>query len=159
MKLNLLIDNPADVRNGYINVDPYAPVQDEHGRVAADLSDLTHSVDNGEAAEIIAYEILDYYPAKLGDALLDNWLRKLAHGGTLTISTVDHSEVARAIGHGRLSLAETNELLHGKQERDWDTRKASYTLDDLVVVLNNKGYKILTKRVRSLRAYITAQRV
>lgn len=158
MKLNLLIDNPGDVRSGYVNVDPLAPESSPDGRVRAHLHDLSVVVDDGEAAEIVALDVLDYFPQAQADDVLSGWLKKLAHGGRLTIGVVDLKEVARGVVQHTLSAEDVNELLHGKQEQPWQFRKASYTAGQLAEVLGNLGYKILARRVQGHRAVITVER-
>lgn len=155
MRLNLMIEGSGS-RTGFVNIDPYS--HDVPNVIKADLSNLSHTVDDAEASEIVAHEVLDYYPGKMVDLVLDNWLLKICHGGTLTISVVDTQEVAKALCDGNIDIDEVQDLLHGKQERQWDVRKATFTLAILVTVLENKGLKILQKRVRNYRAYVVAQR-
>jgi len=158
VKVNLLIDNPGDVRSGYVNIDPLAPENDPDGRLKGDVGNLDHAVDGGEAEEILALEVLDYFPGHQADDILANWLSKLAHGGRLTISVVDVKEVARAVCSNNLSIDDINELLHGKQEKPWQFRKSAYTLSQLVEVLSNQGYKVLARRVQNYRALVTVER-
>lgn len=158
MKLNLLIDNPDDVRSGYVNIDPFAEPCDPHGRVKGALHDLGHTVDDGEASEIVANDVLDYHPGAVLDDVLNNWLKKLARGGTLTVSTVDVREVARLVWFGNVDINEANNLLHGEQKKEWQLRKVSLSLPHLVEVLEAKGFKVLQKRIHNLRAVVTVQR-
>lgn len=159
MKINLLLDNTGDVRSGYINIDPFAPDNDAAGRLKGDISNLDHVVDDGEAIEIIALEVLDYFPGHQADAILTNWLKKLARSGRLTLSVVDVREVARAICANEMSPEDINEHLHGKQEKPWQYRKSAYTLTQIAEVLGNLGYKILARRVQNFRAVITVERI
>lgn len=155
MRVNLLINNSADIRNGYLNIDP---LSEDDTRIKGDVSNLNHAVDAGEAEEIVAYGILDYFPGAMVDEILDNWLSKLAHGGTITIGVIDAKEVSRAFVAGMIELEEVNTLMHGEQEEKWQIRKSSFTLNQLSEVLSNRGYKILKKRIQNFRAYVTAQR-
>lgn len=157
MKVNLLLDNPGDVRSGYLNIDPFAPAEGDQ-RVKGDVSDISWAVDDAEATEIVALDVIDFFPARDADRVLNNWLSKLARGGRLTVSAVDVREVARAFLAGTLHLDDVNDLLHGKQEQPWQCRRAAYTLDQLVEVLGNLGYKVLLKRVQNHRAVVTVER-
>lgn len=157
MKLNLLLDNPGDVRSGYVNVDPFAPDNDPQ-RVKADVSDLSAVVDAGEATEVVALDILDYFPGPAADAILGNWLSRLAHGGKLTLSVVDLREVCRAVLSGSATPEDANELLLGRQEKPWQYKKSAYTLAQLVEVLTNLGYRVLAKRNQQYRAVVTVER-
>lgn len=158
MKLNLLLDNGADLRSGFINVDPIAPENDEQGRLKSDVSNLDDVCCDNEADEIVALDILDYYPGGAADKILSNWLRKLKHGGKLTFSVVDYREVARAVLANSISPDDVNELLYGKQEKKWQFKKGAFTLQQLVEVLSNMDYKVLSKRVQNYRAVITVER-
>lgn len=158
MKVNLLLDNPGDVRSGHVNVDPLAPDDCRDGRVRGDVADLAHSVDAAEAEAVVALDVLDYFPGAVADVVLGNWLSRLARGGTLTVSVVDVREVARSLLAGNLSLEEVNELLLGKQEKPWQFKKAAFTLSQLAEVLKNLGYQILARRVQNHRAVVTCRR-
>ena len=158
MKVNLLIDNPGDVRSGYLNIDPIAEPGDVNGRIKGDIGNLSEHVDAGEADEIVALDILDYFPTNTVDIVLNNWLTRLRHGGRLTMSVVDIREVARGVLAGNLSPNDYNELLYGKQEQPWQFKKSIYTLNQIAEVLANLGFKILSKRIQNLRAVITIER-
>lgn len=156
MKVNLLLKNPGGIRSGFLNIDPFADGSD--ARVAADVSNLDHSVDAGELDELVALDVLNYFPGDQVDRLLDNWLSKLAYGGTITVGVVDVREVARALLANSIGLDLANDLLHGEHREPWQSRKCSLTLARLAEVLENKGYKILAKRTANFVAVVTAQR-
>lgn len=158
MKVNLLLDSPGDVRSGYVNIDQFAKPNDSAGRIQGDVSNLDQYVDTGEATEIIALDILHHFGPNDADTVLSNWLSKLAHGGKLTFSVVDYKEVARGILANTLSADDVNELLHGTQDPAWKGHRSSFTLSDLVQVLQNRGFRVLSKRVQSYRAILTVQR-
>lgn len=157
MKLNLLINNPGGARSGYVNVDPIAPDGDAD-RIKGQLEDLNHVCDAAEVAEIVAHDILDFFPAPMADKVLDHWVSRLAHGGTLTVSVVDLLEVSRAFVARSLDTHQANELLHGKQGQPWEVRMATYHVPVLVDVLARKGLKIMMKRISNYRAVVVAQR-
>jgi len=158
MKINLLIDNGAGVRSGYVNIDPYADSNND-SRISADLTNLSHTVDDGEATEIIAHDVLSYYPQSLASRILENWVKKLAYGGTITVSALDQTEVARHINSGFLTVEQANLLLHGAQEKDWDTIKSSFTLTRLAEALESLGLKIIRRRSSDYKVMVTARRV
>lgn len=154
MKVNLLINNAADVRSGYLNIDPFAQSDDGAGRFKCGLDRLDLLVDPGECEELVAHDVLDAYPAQSVDAVLDHWLSRLAHGGTIALSVVDMREVARAFLAGSLNLEEANKLLHGVGV----TKKSTLSVDILSDVLEGKGMKVLVRRVENYRAVVVAQR-
>lgn len=157
MKVNLLIDNPRDVRNGYLNIDPYAS-DTEQDRLRGDLSNISHSVDDAEASEIVAVGVLSYYPGSLVNDIVSGWVKKLAVGGTITISAVDHNQVAHRLHGQHITAEQANELLHGRQEKDWDIIKSSFPIQRLIDVLKAQGLQIVQKRFRDCEAIVTARR-
>lgn len=140
-----------------MNVDNCAPMGDPK-RTRGNVGDLSDLVDAGEAEEIVALDILDFFPGEMADQVLHNWLSRLSRGGKITVGVVDVREVARGLLDGRLTLDDAQELLHGRQTAEWDYRKSVFTLSHLVEVLTNLGLKVLKKRVENYRAIVTAER-
>lgn len=153
MKLNLLINNAADVRSGYLNLDPFAP-DDAVDRKRCQLDKLGEWVDANECEELVAHDVLDAFPSVAVDAVLDHWLSRLSHGGKIVVSVVDLKEVARAFLAGSLKLEEANRLIHGGAHM----RKSSLTVGILSDVMEGKGLKVLIRRVENYRAVVVAQR-
>ena len=158
MKINLLLNNPKDIRSGYINVDPFAILDDPFGRQNGEPNNLDFLVDNNEATEIIAHDILDRYTNQEVNEILDHWLTKLAHGGELVISMVDIREVSRAVISNSLPLDEVNRLLYGDQDHKVNFKKISLTLEYLTKLLESKGMQVLKKRISNFRAVVAARR-
>ena len=142
MKLNLLWSGHA--LNGYVNVDPFG-FGDEN-KVVADLKNLDDVVDDSEAMEIIAEDIIDFLP--LGDVedAINHWIKKLRHGGRIIVGGVDMFEACKAFSTYTIDLAMANYLLHGAQEQPWEERHANFTLLGLAQFLEDRGLKIITKR-------------
>lgn len=158
MKVNLLLDNPKDILNGYINIDPLkGPVNDE--RLDGDITCLDAYIDDAEAEEILAIDVLDYYQMGVADDILNNWIKKLKIGGELVISCVDLREVTRLYEKGTLNFIEINRLLHGDQDKDWNFRKCSLTLEMLIAVLKSRELKIITAKIDNLKAIVRCKRV
>lgn len=153
MKLNILMDDPGGVRSGYVNVDPFVQ-EGDRSRSWADPRNLSAVADPGECEEVVALGVLDCYPADAVDGVLDHWLSLLAHGGRLTVSVTDLREVARGFLAGAIGLDEANSLLHGGAVK----KASALDLLSLAEVLENKGYKILHKRVVNRRAVVTCER-
>lgn len=157
-KVNLLLDNPGDIRNGYLNFDPHAPPQCTDGRIRAEIADLSHTVDFNECEELVAHDILDYFGMEEADRVLNHWLSRLAHQGTLSLSVVDLREVSRDLLANTIDIADVNELLYGRQTKPWQFKKCVFTMPVLVGMLQARGYKILTKKSSGYRAIVTVQR-
>ncbi len=157
MRLNILLDDPGGARSGYANVDPFAP-EGDRDRFKCDVSNLDAVVDNGEAVEIVAHDILDYFGVGKIDEILDHWVSKLAYGGRLSLSVVDVREVARGLLAESLPFNDASILIYGAQQRAWDFRRSMFTVARLAEVLENKGFNVLKKRIENFRAVVTCER-
>lgn len=158
VKVNLLVDNPAGVRPGYLNLDPLAPDQDPTGRVKCDLEKLDQLVDPAEVSEFVAHGILDFFPLHRANGVLDHWLSRLAHEGTITLSCVDLLEVTKSLQNRLITIETANILLHGEQDRPWKFRQANYTLNQIAGTLAGKGLRVQQKRINEFKAIVVAQR-
>jgi hypothetical protein len=159
VKVNLLVSNPEGVRAGYLNFDTLAPQMDPHGRIQADFTKLDRHVDAGEVEDFIAHDVLDLFPIVQANDILDHWISRLAHGGTITISCVDLMEVSRNLVNRFITPEQANVLLHGEQDRPWKFRQGNYTLSQLVHSLAGKGLHVQMKRLDELKAIVVAQRL
>jgi hypothetical protein len=151
VRLNLLLDNHADARSGYLNLS----AKPGEGITQCAVDKLEAVVDCNEVSELVAYDILDTVPTEQADALLTHWLSRLAHGGELTISVVDVGEVARDFLHNKLDINQFNSLIHGETICP---RRCALSLNYLCAVLENKGMIVLKKRVHNYRAIVSCRR-
>ena len=154
MKVNLLLNNAGEARNGYLNVDPFAPDASEDGRVKCPVDKMNGFVEANECTELVAHEVLDAFSMRQVDEVLSHWVGRLAHGGKLAISVVDAKEVSRAYLAGKLSNDDFNALIHGDRYH----RQCSLTLLQLVDVVKAFGLNILLKRVENFRAIVVGER-
>lgn len=156
MKVNLLLDNPGDVRSGYLNIDPFADGVDT--RVKGNLDDLSEHADANELEELVANDILDTFALTDADRVLDNWLSRLAHGGKLTISVVDLRSVSREVLANSISIQDANELLYGRPTAPHFQKRSAFTLQQLAGTLESRGYKLLRKQPENNRIIVTVER-
>ena len=157
MKLNLLLNNASWVRSGYLNLDPHAPENDPQ-RTRASVVQLDDHVDDGEVEELLAHDVLEYIPGREADQVLNHWVKKLAHGGILSIRTPDLRAIAHGLTYRLITIDDANLVLHGDQAQDWQTCKATYSLDHLVKVLEGKGLKIIRRLKDGYHCLVVAQR-
>ena len=150
MKINLLLNAPNDTRSGYMNIDPTTPDGDAT-RIRCQLDKLDMFVDANEVSEIVAMDILDTFGPDDIDRVLDHWVSRLAHQGTISLSVLDAREVSRALMSDTLPVTEFSDLVHGQ-------RKTSLTMKLLADALESRGLKITKKRNVHYRAVIVAQR-
>jgi hypothetical protein len=160
MKINLLLNNPAGALSGYINIDAIHECEPdlEKGLFHSDVTPLDKLVDDGEAEQIVATEILEYFPAKDVDGILDGWLKKLKHGGTIIVTDIDALEVNRSLLNRRISMEDVNLLLYGHQQHPWQYRKCCLTITQICDALRNKGMKIVGKKVADYKFVVEARR-
>lgn len=156
MKINLL-RNTNDVLSGYLNIDPFTMGTDTD-KVAGGLTDLSYHVDDAEASEIIARDILDYFDPPTGDRALENWIRKLRHGGKLVVGGTDLYEVAKAITNYSLLPEAANKLLYGSFTQPWEMKKHSTCLLATASWLEVKGLHVIKKRLNNFSYCVEAQR-
>lgn len=156
MKLNLLYHGD-ELRSGYVNVDPYAD-DNSPTKVKAELSDLNKVASDAECTDIIAIDVIDHFNSTQVDAVLDHWLSKLRHKGTITVGGTDLSEISESLYVGNINIDEANSLLFGNQGEDWEFKKSCVDIESLIMVLKAKGLKILKKRTNHYKYIVQAQR-
>lgn len=142
MKLNL-ITKPEDRRAGYIHV--------EFGFDKLDVED-------GEAEEILAIDVIDFLPFKQVDGVLAHWISKLRHGANLTVGGIDILAVANGIQTRYVDVMNANHLLFGPQDDPTQFRASTCCLSRIVEVMRSNGLKILKQRLDDYHYVIQAQR-
>jgi 2-succinyl-5-enolpyruvyl-6-hydroxy-3-cyclohexene-1-carboxylate synthase len=155
-KINLLIDSPA-VKDGYINIDPFTQEGDQT-KISGAVSKLDHTVDNGEASEIIAEDVIDYLGPDYVDKAINNWLSKLQHGGIIVIGGTDIRVVCKSYFLRQLNTVEVNNLIYGEQKNVQKYKKSCLTIHEVCELLKSLGLKIILKRHDSFRYLIKAKR-
>jgi hypothetical protein len=153
MKVNITL-NTNEPRNGYINLNPLADPNDANF-IRTNINELGVYLDDGEAEEIIALDVVDYVPLAEKENILRHWLSKLAIGGTITIGGNDLRQIAKALSFNQLDLNQTAELLYGSQL----IRSGLITCDRMRKVLEGSGLKILESRLVNFSYYVKAERV
>jgi hypothetical protein len=157
MKLNLLLDNKFHTREGYLNLDPFANTGEGEIRKRANLKEL-NEVDDGEVEDLIAIDVIDYYPPVEVNQMLTLWSRKLKHGGSITIGFTDLYQLVKAVSSRVLNLEEANAAFHGTQETPWRIRRSTLSIDYVAKVLESTGLRIKIKRLYSNKAIVRAAR-
>jgi hypothetical protein len=136
-KLQLLLGGKP--LNGYLALDPTAQPNDS-SRVLADLTKLDQYVDNNECEEVLALDIIDYFPLQARQPLIIHWLTKVAHGGTFVLSSLDLHEYARLLHNGSFQdVVQYNQLLFG----GFVQRKSTIPLDDTVKIIQSTGQMVI----------------
>lgn len=128
-------------RAGYTNIDRFQC--DEH-QTAGDVSNLDWVVDNGEATEIIAYDVIDHFFNQYVPGVVEHWISKLAPNGTLTIVSTDLYQLVNKIYNRQVSLRDANALIFGA---GMDSQRVSTsTLMDISAMMRSFGLVIIEQR-------------
>jgi hypothetical protein len=153
VKINIL-RNSNEVLNGYINVDNF-PGPD---KVQCDVTNLDTIVDDSFATEIIAKNILEYYEYTKVGPIMGGWLKKLRHGGKITIVATDYRAVSRAIMREMITPEQSLQLLYGTQQTNLLCKKCSFTVDMLKSIFQQAGLNITNIVLANFQICITGER-
>jgi len=155
MKLNLLYGKGQKL-HGYTNVNA-VPVEDEDV-ITADPSNLDFFVDDAEAEDIIACDVVNFLPKSVMIPTINHWVSKLRHGGSISIGGVDCYAIARDIVSKKIDLQSMNDILYGNEIPSWNSRKNAFTMESLVDHLEDLGLKIQRSRVDKYEIIVEAIR-
>lgn len=117
-QINIVVDKNTDTVEGYNNLG---------------ISDI-EKITNGYVNNII-FTSIDKIPQNLRDSTFQSVLRKLSHGGTLTLKYLNPHQVAHRIKNNTLSAEQFSNIVN-KISSCW------MEPDFLSLVSNYEGYKI-----------------
>lgn len=140
--------------NGYINIDPSGG----DGKKSMDFRSLDDISEPAQCTEICAPEILDYIHHSEIMPVLQNWVSKLRHGGTIIVGGTDCYEVAKGIVSCQLDTVVFNKALFGLSPQFPFIKLGMYTRHDIESILRNFGLKIIHKRINNRTYTVEAKR-
>jgi hypothetical protein len=146
LKLNLSIGKPKNIRHGYTNVDPFAKQEDDSYK--AELHQLDSVVDDGEAVEMIALDVIEYYPYNDLDILFQHWWKKLKKGAKLTVDFYEIRRIAKDLVAYRLSLEEFNKVI----------AQSFLSMEEAKVKLEAAGFTLLHAKFADHKGIIICQK-
>lgn len=156
MKLNILWD--GHYLSGYTNVDPFG-YGDENKVVVSDLGNLDDVVDDSEAKEILAIDVLDYLNPPDSIPSLRHWIKKLRRGGTIMVSGVDVYSVCRAFHRYEIDFPTVQNLLYGEHTKPHLRRSIAFTLLGMKDFFKSEGLLIKSAGIDNrFKYYIEATR-
>lgn len=129
MKVNLLINQKHLAKDGYLNIDPTALPEEAPLIIEGNPTILEKHIEDNEAEEIIAINIIDYVAYGKVSTVLKQWVGKLSHKGKLIVGFTDIFSVARRFYIGQIEKDKVAEILYGKCLEGWDVKKACLSLD------------------------------
>lgn len=127
MKINICLGNSNNPLNGYINTNIY----ENNEFKACHPENLNDIVDDGEAEEILAVNILNYIEYSKVKNVVINWYKKLKYDGTMTISFFDFLETSRLLTTQFISIDDARKLFFGEQIDSWQFFKSGISLTDI----------------------------
>lgn len=146
MKLNLMLGNHDDIYNGYINISPFV-APNSKDVVPGDLTNLDNLVEPNECSEILALDVLEYYPRTQIDKIVQHWCSKLRYNGTLSIGGHDINLIAKKIYHRDMDFVQTQEILYGRQQNQMQFKLHISNLYHLINLMERCGLKIIEKTI------------
>lgn len=156
MKLNILCGT-NDILSGHVNIDPWAKDGDTE-KIKGNIDNLDYLCEDGECTSIIATDVISYFPAIEVANVLENWVRKLRHKGSIIIGGADINELSKAFFQKQLDLVTVNILLFGEQKEPWQYKKNILNHYDLTNALEKLGLKIIKKRLSNYCYLLEANR-
>ena len=154
MKINLTA-NIEKILDNYLNLLPIVKMETPNTKQCDPLN-LDPYVDNGEAEEILVQDILSCFPYGMSPFVIDKWLSKLSIGGKIIIIEEDINILLNEYTCGRLNNEQVNERLFGKLEGL--TKSSCVSMFNIADFLQNKGLKILKKKIDNTIVVVEAQR-
>tara|TARA_R110000824_G_scaffold177357_6_gene356711 strand:+ start:4308 stop:4769 length:462 start_codon:yes stop_codon:yes gene_type:complete len=153
MKVNLLYGGSSI--SGYTNVDHLGLAE---GAYHGNVCDLTEFVDDSEAIEILAVDVINFFNKNNILSIIDHWVSKLRHGGKIIIGAADAHCICKSFCEYDITIAEINSMLYGEEEPY--IRKNAITMMSLAYYLeSNHGLKIIKKQSIEYKILIEAERL
>ena len=151
MKINLILNGHP--LSGYTNVDPHG--FGEAGKVVGDFTNLDDIVEDSEATEILALDVIDFLEPDSIEKTISHWVSKLRRGGKIVIGGRDLWQISKAVYYKLIDIKEANEAIRGGGDF---ARFNQSTIQELISVLESHNLKILKKRINKFDISVEAQR-
>ena len=91
MKIRITVGEKEKL-NGYLNIDPITKFDD----LSIDVRSLDDVVSDAECIEIISDGVIDFLSREDFVVAVENWVKKMRHGGKIVVTSIDALEVARS---------------------------------------------------------------
>lgn len=153
MKINLL-RNSNNLLNGYVNVDNFVG----EGKVQGDVTNLDSIVDDALADEIVAKNILQFYEYSKLVLIINGWIKKLRHKGSITIIVPDYRAICKGIVKDIIDVNTALPLLYGPQTHPLLCYKSSMSVDFIKQILIESGLVIEKIHLDDFQICITGYR-
>lgn len=153
MKINICYTELNEVAD-HINISPFAKPESNFHPV--DIRNIDEIVCDDEVEHIDALDVLNYFSLQEVLNMAENWIKKLAPKGTLTLTFNDYWEIARRTIVGLIEYKDINDILFGKQSQPYDIKRSAIPLHWFKNWILSKGVKLNKCR---LEGYVVVMEV
>ena len=85
-------------------------------------------------------------------------MKKIRHEGTIVISELDAYEIAKSFYRREIDLDFFNEAVNGSFDEPWDVKMSSFTINELIDILEENNFQITKKRLNGFKFTLEAIR-
>lgn len=153
MKVRISVGE-SEKLNGYLNIDPITKFDD----VAVDIRDIGEHVDDSSCKSFIIDHVLGFLEKEESKKVLIQYMKKIRHEGTIVISELDAYEIAKSFYRREIDLDFFNEAVHGSFDEPWDVKMSSFTINELIDILEENNFQITKKRLNGFKFTLEAIR-
>ena len=141
--MKVFISVGEQAMSGYTNIDPSGG----ENKISMDFRCLDSICEASQCMEICAPNITDYLHHSEIMPVINNWVSKLRHGGTIIIGGSDSYEICKGVVNGKIDTIEFNVRYYGNSNSFPFIKTGMYTRHDVESILVNMGLKIVHKRI------------
>lgn len=155
MKINICFGDSSEYLNNYVNTNIFQSDQFQQ----CHPENIDAIVDDGEAEQILAINVLNYIEYEKTKNVLTNWFNKLKYDGTMTVSFFDFLEIARLLSLGDLQINDAKKLFYGEQKEGWAFFKSGISLEEVRLFFKTIKCKIEYCKRDGLISFIKVRRI
>ena len=153
MKVRISVGE-SEKLSGHLNIDPITKFDD----VAVDIRDISEYVDDASCESFVIDHVLGFLEKEEAKRVFVQYMKKIRHEGTITVSEIDAYEIARSFYKNDVDIDFFNKAIHGNFEKPWDVKLSSFTIDELIDILREDNFQITKKRLNGARFTVEAIR-
>ena len=153
MKIRITVGEKEKL-NGYTNIDPIT----KFDGLSVDVRNLDSVASDAECTEIISEGVIDFLNREDFVLAINNWVKKMRHGGKIVVTSIDALEVAKSFSRKKIDIEVFNTAMHGGFSEGWDIFLSHTTLEELSSVLERFGLIVTKKRINGIKLIVEAKR-
>lgn len=121
-------------------------------------ANISYFVDDAECDELYVEGVLHHIHCEEVRNVLQHYVSKINHGGTLRITDEDFASICKAVVVGGITSEEGNKLLFGAGQNSYEFYLGSYSMRDIVGILKEFGLRILKQRINGFQFVVEGYR-